>query len=128
MDNEKFKEFIKQVAEVKELKPVTSGERPAEGQTDVLYKGQWISLDKRTNPTLGFKFIKLKGVSKKCELGCGRRVVNQSFERKLHFYPEKHWRTKCVNCNKFLGPDGQLIDGGCNIQNEYMKHLRKRDK
>ena len=63
MDKEKFKQFIVEVAEIKELKPVTSGERPADGETEVLYNGEWITLDKRVNPTLGFKFIKLKSIS-----------------------------------------------------------------
>ena len=126
MDKDKLKEFIKEVAEIKELKPVTSGERPADGETEVLYNGEWITLDKRVNPTLGFKFIKLKSISKKCEMGCGRKVVNQSFEKRLHTYPEKHWRTKCVNCGKYQVPDGTLIDGGVTAQSEYMKYFNNK--
>ena len=68
MDKDKLKEFIKEVAEIKELKPVTSGERPADGETEVLYKGEWITLDKRVNPTLGFKFVKLKYIFRSIEI------------------------------------------------------------
>ena len=126
MDKEKFKQFIMEVAEIKELKPVTSGERPAEGDTEVLYKGEWITLDKKVNPTLGFKFVKLKKVFNNCELGCGRVIANQSFEKRLYDYPEKHWRTKCNNCGQFQGPDGRLIQGGSNTQAEFMKYFNNK--
>lgn len=135
MDKQKIKDFIAQHAEIKELKPVTNpGIRLDEThQNDVKVGDEWILINKDTNPTLGFKFVKLKENFKACELGCGDVVANQIVESKVCTTPVPHWRTKCTNCDCFVSPDGKgFIKGGHAIQAAYTKYFSeqgiKRDR
>lgn len=112
MDRKQIKEFCELVGIVEELKPVTSPEfRPSEQTEMVKFKDQWIEVNREQNDTLGFKLIKLKDQYRLCELGCGEVIPNQIIEKKVHFTPQSHWRTKCMACKKWVSPDGtQMID------------------
>lgn len=126
MDKKKFKDFIESVAVIKDQKPVTTGFRLDENSGgEVRYEGEWVELSKDTNPTLGFKFVKLKEVDKLCELGCGKIVPNQVIERRLGTYPEKHWKTRCQSCGRYPTPDGKSFVKSTEIQSEYMKFFNK---
>ena len=63
----------------------------------------------KENPTLGFDLVKLKDKHSICQLGCGEVVTNQVIERRLATTPKKHWRTRCKNCDRYVGPDGQTF-------------------
>lgn len=129
MKNEDIKQFVKSVAEIKELKPATDGSRPPEEMTPVLYQGEWIEIDRDNNPTLGFKFIKLKDRYSECRLGCGEIVKNQIIEKRLALTPERHWRTHCRQCQAFVHPDGStLIKGAHKIQAIYMAYFNEKNK
>jgi hypothetical protein len=132
MDKEQFRRFIEQVAEIKEAKPkMTSTVALTQAdQNDVkLPNGNWIHLDKETNPTLGFEFVKLKEQYRACELGCGKIVADQIIERKVYRHPQKHWRTKCVNCEIFVSPKGDsFIHGGNATQASFVRWFEKQSK
>jgi hypothetical protein len=119
MDNKILKQFIATVAEIKELKPVTDGSRPPDDGTHVIYQGEWIEIDRKTNPTLGFKFIKLKPVQRLCQLGCGDIVPDQIIERRHVQYPHPHWKTRCATCHKYLMPTGELALTSGSAQRAY---------
>lgn len=126
MNNKEIKEFVQQVAVIKELKPATSPNIRLDDthHNEVLVGHQWIEINKETNPTLGFKLVKLKDKFKACELGCGEIVSNQVIESKVCTTPVPHWRTKCTNCDCFVSPDGkEFIKGGHAIQAAYSKHF-----
>jgi hypothetical protein len=127
MDKKEFKDRIAELAEIQDLKPakVASIRLDETDQNDVRTNdGEWLHINQEVNPTLGFKFIKLKDQSRDCQLGCGDVVINQVVEQRLAFTPQKHWRTKCVTCGCFVSPDGQgFIEGGHQIQAAYMKHF-----
>lgn len=128
MDKKQFRDFLESVAEIKELKPVsTPNIRLDENCEDIVRMGdQWVEINAKVNPTLGIKFLKLKPIYRVCELGCGDIVENQIIEKKLHAYPEPHWRTSCKNCNHTLAPDGNgFIKGSVNAQNVFFKWLSK---
>lgn len=128
MDNKLLKEFIQQVAEVKELKPVTDGSRPPDDGTQVVYQGKWIEIDRKNNPTLGFKFIKLKPVERLCQLGCGSIVPDQIVERRHAIHPKPHWRTRCASCQKYVHPSGEgFIGDSHSAQKAYYAWLRSPD-
>ena len=129
MDKEKLKEFVLQVAEIKELKPVTTPTMRLDDthQNDVRVGDEWVHINKDTNPTLGYKFVKLKDNYRACELDCGKIVNNQVIEKRLATHPELHWRTRCKNCGSFIGPDGEsLIEGGHNIQAAFMNYFKSK--
>ena len=128
MNNKQIRDFVESVAEIKQLKPVTDGSRPPEDATEVFYNGEWIEVGPKTNPTLGFKFIKLKDVERPCVLGCGNQVTDQKIERRLVFTPVRHWRTRCANCQCYVHPDGvSIVKGGHAIQAEFLKHFNKTE-
>lgn len=126
MDKQKFKDFLQEVAVIKELKPSTTGVRLDENSGgEVRYGNEWIEVGRHENPTLGFKFVKTKDKMKACELGCGDVVANQVIESKICVTPKPHWRTRCVNCDCFVSPDGKgFIKGGIQIQNAYTRYFR----
>ena len=128
MDNKQIKDFVQSVAEIKELKPVTDGSRPPDDATEVLYNGEWIEVSQKTNPTLGFKFIKLKDVERECMLGCGDMVVNQKVEKRFVFTPIRHWRTRCANCQCYVHPNGkEMIQGAHLVQATYLKYFNSKE-
>jgi hypothetical protein len=127
MDKQTLINLIKEVAEVKELKPVTSPTMRLDDshQNDVRVGDEWVHINKDANPTLGIKIVKLKPVHRLCELGCGDIVPNQLIEKRLCHTPETHWRTRCDTCGCFVSPDGQgFIEGGHQIQAAYMRYFR----
>ena len=127
MNNKQIREFVESVAEIKLLKPVKDSGF-GEDETRVVFKGEWIELNKEINPTLGFKFIKLKPVERDCQLGCGERVVDQRIEKRLAFTPVRHWRTRCTNCQNYVHPNGQeLIRGGHQVQLAYLRFFNKEE-
>ena len=129
MDKQQFKQFVESVAEIKELKPakLPSIRQSSDEELSQVRSGDdFIDINIDCNPTLGFKFIKLKDAHRACTLGCGNVVANQVVEKKWHSYPKPHWRTSCQNCNAVIHPDGdQLIHGtGSQIQTIFYKWLR----
>jgi len=126
MKKELFKSFIEQVAEIKELTPKKDPNiRQSEELEDQVRVGdEWIPLTNKSNPTLGFKVVKLKEQHRLCELGCGDIVSNQVIERRLAHTPQKHWRTRCNNCGCYVSPDGKgFIEGAHQVQAAYLKHF-----
>lgn len=124
MDKKKFQEYINQVADVEYLKPVkTPGIRLDNNANDIVrYGDEWVALTAKENPTLGFKFKKLKNSIKPCELGCGEMVENQIVEKRLATTPKTHWRTRCNNCGCYLSPDGEgFLKGGHAVAAAYLK-------
>lgn len=131
MDKKEFREFIESVAEVKDVKPATSSSIRLDEDSGgtVRYQDQWVEIGKDENPTLGFKFVKLKPNFKSCELGCGDIVENQVIERKLHIFPVKHWRTRCKTCNHTVSPDGKgFIEHNTAVHNAFIKWFLKQKK
>ena len=126
MDKNQLKELIKQVAEIEELKPKKDPAiRLDDNAEDIIRIGdEWVEITAKSNPTLGYKFIKLKDQHRLCELGCGDIVSNQVIERRLCFTPEKHWRTRCNNCGCYVSPDGQgFIEGGHQIATAFLRYF-----
>lgn len=126
MEKKQLKDFIESVAEIKELAPKKDPKiRLDDGVNELVRHGdEWVEINSKENPTLGFKFIKLKDKHQSCELGCGDIVTNQVIERRLALTPEKHWRTRCQNCGCYLSPDGQgFLEGGHQIQAAYVKYF-----
>jgi hypothetical protein len=115
MENKQFKDFVQSVAEIKDLSPKKDPNirLDADAEETVRRGNEWVELTAKSNPTLGFKFIKLKEQHRLCELGCGDIVANQVVEKRMAFTPKPHWRTRCQNCGCYLSPDGEgFIEGG----------------
>jgi hypothetical protein len=89
-----------------------------------------VILNNRSNPTLQPKIKRLKPKTKMCELGCGELIADQVIEKRFCFSPERHWRTRCQNCGKYVNPSGgELVDGGHRIAVVYSKYFNSlRDK
>lgn len=127
MDKKKLKEFIKEVAEIEELKPKKDrAVRLDDDALDVVkVDNEWVEITAKSNPTLGFKFKKLKDKNATCELGCGDIVTNQLIEKRLSHTPMPHWRTRCNNCGHYVSPDGVgFIQGAHEIQSAYVRFFR----
>lgn len=126
MNNKQLKEFVQSVAEIKELTPKKDPSIRLDDNAEELVRvgDEWFEITAKSNPTLGFKFIKLKEQHRACELGCGDIVANQKIEKRLAFTPEKHWRTRCANCGCYVSPDGEgFIEGGHQIAAAYLRHF-----
>lgn len=127
MDKQQLKDFVQSVAEIKELKPATSPTMRLDDthQNDVKVGNNWIHINKESNPTLGFKFVKLKDNYRPCQLGCGDMVNNQVVESRVCSTPVPHWRTRCDSCGCFVSPDGQgFIEGAHQVQAAFMRYFR----
>ena len=127
MDKNTLKELIKQVADIQELTPKKDPKIRLDDGVDeeVRVGNEWVEINSKINPTLGFKFIKLKEQPRLCQLGCGEVVVNQVVERRLAHTPQKHWRTRCQTCGCYVSPDGVgFIDGGHKIAAAYLRYFR----
>jgi hypothetical protein len=126
MKKEDIQQFIKTVAIVEEAKPKKDPSiRLDDDAQDIVRVGnEWVEVTAKSNPTLGLKVIKLKDRHQACELSCGTIVTNQVIEKRLAFTPERHWRTRCQNCGKYLAPNGNgLIEGGHLIAQVYLRHF-----
>lgn len=129
MDNQQLKQFIQEVAEIKELTPTrtpTIRQSTDDEVSEVRIGDEFVNINMDSNPTLGFKFIRLKEVHRACDLGCGNAVANQVIEKKWFSYPRPHWRTSCKNCSAVVHPNGQeLIHGtGSQVQVIFYKWVR----
>lgn len=84
---------------------------------------------KKINEVEGYEIVKLKDNIKPCALGCGKDVKNQHVEKRLAFFPEKHWRIRCSVCQKYMKPDGDgFIGGSHQVQAEFIKFFNNKDK
>jgi hypothetical protein len=110
MDKNKFRSFIESVSIVKKYKPQRS-------------------IEPDPNPALGdIAFNGLKPVERPCMINCGKTVVDQVVERRLIFTPVKHWRTRCVNCQSFIHPNGvDIVKGAHLVQSIFQKHFKARE-
>lgn len=131
MDKKEFRTLLEQVAELKDIKPArTANYRPAiEYITEVDEDGEeyQVPVEITENPTLGFQLIKLKDQHRLCELGCGEIVTNQIIERRYAQTPKKHWRTRCKNCDCYLGPDGKdFIKGSHAVQHAFARYFNDK--
>ena len=126
MDKKTIREFLETVGEVEDTNPVSSSTIRVDPNSSevVKYNGEWVEIKAKDNPTLGFKFVKLKPISRICELGCGKVVEDQIVERKHYAWPEPHWRTSCKSCKCTVSPDGQsFIKGGTQAQAAFCRWL-----
>jgi hypothetical protein len=129
MKNQDIKQFIESVAEIKLLQPSKDTTKDSDDINEVVYRGERIEINKKHNPTLGYKFLKLKDTSKLCDMGCNKIVTNQVIEKRLAFTPETHWRTYCKSCQGFLHPDGvTIVKGGHTIQAIYLAYFKDKNK
>lgn len=124
MDEKEFKNRIAELAVIEDVKVASvniRSKKQEEEMSDLFPPGE--------NPTLGFELKAIRAQEKLCELGCGDMVANQRIEYKKHIYPIDHWRTRCVNCECTLSPDGKgFIEGVANVNNAYMRYFKnKRD-
>ena len=133
MDKHILKEWIKTVAEIKDIKPSRSPQHTRLAveiltEVDELGEEHTIVREVTENPTLGFQLVKIKDQHKLCEIGCGDIVTNQVVEKRLCFNPEKHWRTRCATCGKYISPGGQgFIEGAHLVASEFIKYFKNKE-
>ena len=130
MDPNELRQWLEQVAELKDRKPVrTASHRPAiEYITEVDEDGEeyQIPVEVKDNPTLGFDLVKVKDQHRLCELGCGEIVTNQIIEKRHVITPKKHWRTRCKNCDCYVSPDGKgFIKGSHSVQHAFARYFNE---
>jgi hypothetical protein len=116
MEQDKFRALVEQVAILKdspqELGPKIKPKRVVITETDEF--GDEIEVEifeSRVNSTLPFAIKKLKPISNLCAIGCGKIVEDQVVHKKINLTPQPHWRTNCVRCQMYVGPEGELLKG-----------------
>ena len=77
---------------------------------------------------LDLQFVKLNPIITDCELGCGVIVKGQVIQKQMMFYPEPHWRIKCVNCQQCIHPSGKGFCKQNTFQAEIKKIFNNKDK
>jgi hypothetical protein len=114
MDKDEFRARVAELAIIQDAKITKAKDksRAADEIHEVVYDQEIIEISSEDNPTLSFDLIKLKPISKLCELpNCGKIVDNQIIEYRHVQTPQPHWRIRCENCQCYLHPDGEtLID------------------
>jgi len=134
MDSKEFKLRLAQVAVIKDIKPTSLQhiKKQFEMQFELDSEGNEIVIQVPIaieNPTLGVELVKVKTITKLCEMGCGRIVDNQKIEKRFASEPKPHWKTKCVNCGCYLAPDGEtLLDGSNAAQAAFRSFLTTKNK
>lgn len=118
MKQNTFRELVEQVAQIKDGTGRSLGGRPRQPKrvvvTEIDEFGEEIEveiLESQANETLPFSIVKLKPISNLCSIGCGKIVEDQVTHTKLNLTPQAHWRTNCVRCQMYVGPQGELLKG-----------------
>lgn len=132
MDKNKFNQWVRAVAVVQDIKPKVDGGNPNYEVLEVRQNDEWLELERKTNPTLGFKFVKIKDQARPCELashGCKDFPINQIIEKRFVTTPEPHWRTRCANCGHYKHPGEQLLIASSgemiSVSNRYFNKVNK---
>lgn len=130
MDPKQLQQLIETVAEFEPVRPVRVAniKQTRDDEAEVLYHGEFININLQNNPTLGYRLKKFKSEPKLCELNCGRMVKNQVIEHRVYTEPELHWRTKCTNCKKTVGPNGELIHDNKQVYPIFLSYFRNKTK
>lgn len=129
MDKKQIQEFVESVAEVEYLRPKTDPSIRLD-ETDIneiVYDGNLIEINKKSNPTLGYKLVKFKDVFRACELGCGDIVSNQRIEYKVQHPEDGCWRIRCVNCSRTVNPEGGFLESH-EVGIFFSNYRRRRNK
>lgn len=129
MDKKQFREFLESVAELKDhdVKSSPNHRIDPDNEEWVLWQGEWIKIEAKSNPTLGFGIKKLKSLTKPCELNCGKQVQDQRIERKFYTSPSPHWRTRCVSCNQYQSPDKSKMVNNAVIWALFDQYLKEKN-
>lgn len=134
MDKNKLKQWIKTVAEIRDIKPTRTAQH-SRLATEIIVEfdedGEAYEVEQEIteNPTLGFELVKIKEKHRLCDLGCGKIVTDQVIEKRLCFSPERHWRTRCATCGNYKHPeDGSLVEGGHKIAAIFYHYFRDKNK
>lgn len=132
MDKNEFRRRLEEVAVIKEKKPVRTPQHHRWAKEVVIeideLTGEEIEVEREINdnPTLGVEVVKIKDITKLCELGCGDIVTNQVVERRLCESPVPHWRVRCRACGCYVSPDGQgFIENSQAVNNAFVKHFNQ---
>ena len=136
MDQKTFRSLVEQVAQVKEgTGKGLGGRKPRPKRivvTEIDEFGEEVEvevIESGSNETLPFQITKLKPVSALCIIGCGRIVEDQVVHKKLHPNPQPHWRTHCVKCQIWLGPNNELLKGSIAAHHAFSARFNPdRDK
>lgn len=132
MDKDKFKQVVQQYAVIKERTPPRHSRERSKKETviEIDEFGDEVEVERTVvleNNTLPFDLVKVKNSAKSCEIGCGRILDDQVLSYHLNQFPYTHWRTKCVNCGKHLGPDGTtLYENGVKAQAAFYSAFLKK--
>lgn len=130
MDPKLFEQRLRELAVVKERRPklISSIKQTAAEQSDVMYQGQMIVINKRSNPSLGVD-IELRHQKRLCEfdyLGCEDLPVDQNIEYKYCTWPYPHRRTRCLACGCYINPQGTgFIETITEMNNALAKEARR---
>lgn len=112
MDNEEFKRKLSEVADwhIPKLSPteLKTARRRGRPSKEDLYQEEheqtYAELFDGINPTHSIELKRLRIQPVDCP-DCGRFCENgRKLERKVYTTGAKHWRERCVNCNKFKNP------------------------
>ena len=136
MDQNIFRSLVEQVAQVKEgVGKVLGGRKPRPKRivvTEIDEFGEEVEvevIESGSNETLPFSIVRLKPVSALCTIGCGRIVEDQVVHKKIHPNPQPHWRTHCVKCQIWLGPNNELLKGSIAAHHAFSARFNPdRDK
>ena len=136
MDQNTFRSLVEQVAQIRDGAGKNSGGRPVQPRRVVVTETdefgeeyQVERIEDGVNPTLPFQIHKLKPVHALCTIGCGKIVQDQVVHKKLHPNPQPHWRTHCVKCQIWLGPQNQLLRGSIAAHHAFSaRYDADRDK
>ena len=132
MDPLEFKQRLEEIAIIQEIKPVgiNNCKKRFELVIEIDQDGNETEVEVPIpieNQTLGIEIIKLKPITKLCEMGCGKVIPNQKLEKRMSVYPVPHWKTKCCNCGKYLAPNGiDLLEDSHRAQAAFLWHLRDK--
>jgi hypothetical protein len=135
MDQNKFNEFLDQVADLQKTGPNGCASKPVKKVKQIRIEvdeyGDEIEIEEEvypeTNATVQPEIKRLKPVERPCHLGCGKIVEDQKMNIRLHTKPYKHYRTHCNSCMKWVNPYGDIVSSS-QIESDFNRYHAEQDK
>ena len=129
MEHNEFIERLKELAEVKAIRPAKTAAFREAAETEVIERqGEVFELDKDSNQTWAYEVKKLKNTVRKCDY-CDDLVKNQVINKRVLFHPEPHWRETCNSCKMTRNPEtGKFDIKDIKVAAFFITYFSKRNK
>jgi hypothetical protein len=129
MEQEQFIKILEQYEELTVKRVAGAPNRRESTEPETIYRnGYEFEVSKGNNPTHQLEIKQLKHQPRVCE-DCRLVVENRVVSKRVHQYPQRHWRESCEPCHKTLNPEtGQFDIDTDKSQSVFTSYFNKQNK